>query len=544
MPPVNVLALYDIHGNIDALDAVLEDAPTADVVVVGGDAVPGPFAVATLERLQSLPTRWIRGNGEREVAAAVGAPAPAKDDLAAYTAALTATELDADRARALGELPLTLELDGVLYCHASPRRDDEMLTRLSPAGRYAEALAGIEAKVVVAGHTHQQDDRRVGDVRFINAGSVGLPYEGDGAARWLWVADGEPHLRATAYDSAATGAKMLAAWPDARSIEAALIAPIDPIEITRLFEASSARDRTDAVRPSRAAVSVFVTNTLRFWARDEPHRLGVDARERAPQARGEARPRRSDEVAQQRAVVGGIEVDAVAAQLPDRLRAQAADVAHGDAVAAGAQRLGVEVGERLVLGEVHVADVDPRAGAAALAAAEAVRVDELAADGLRQPAVVDRLVERAQPERRQHRRGGVQPAPDVARARAAVGAQQPAADDRDHAVGVDHVAVVAQRDDVRARDLRIGGERDRDLGEAVVERARCLRRRPSAARTRAWRRVRTRTCSPTPQPGIHEAIGGCGEPHLLRLRRRSAEPNHHPRDPRPAPAWTQPYRLI
>ena len=120
-----------------------------------------------------------------------------------------------------------------------------MLTRISPAERYAEALAGVEAKVVVAGHTHQQDDRPVGDVRFINAGSVGLPYEGDGAARWLWVADGEPQLRADGLRRGGRGRTMLAAWPDERSINASLIDPVDPIEITRFFEASSARGRTD-----------------------------------------------------------------------------------------------------------------------------------------------------------------------------------------------------------------------------------------------------------------------------------------------------------
>ena len=77
-----------------------------------------------------------------------------------------------------------------------------MLTRLSPAERWETALAGVGAALVVAGHTHQQDDRTVGGVRFVNAGSVGLPYEGDGAARWLWVADGVPELRHTAYDAA------------------------------------------------------------------------------------------------------------------------------------------------------------------------------------------------------------------------------------------------------------------------------------------------------------------------------------------------------
>jgi predicted phosphodiesterase len=140
---MRVLALFDIHGNPDALEAVLADDRAADpaVVVVGGDAVPGPFARATLGRLEAVrvPVRMLRGNGEREVAASVGAPAPT-DDLAAVTAALTAAELGADRALALGELPLTLECDGVLYCHASPRRDDEMLTRISPPDRWQEVL--------------------------------------------------------------------------------------------------------------------------------------------------------------------------------------------------------------------------------------------------------------------------------------------------------------------------------------------------------------------------------------------------------------------
>jgi predicted phosphodiesterase len=238
---MDVLALYDIHGNLDALDAVLADprAAGADAVLVGGDAVPGPFAAATLDRLESLgvPVHWIRGNGEREVGEAVGAPDPPPDDLAAVTAALTAAELGDARSRALGALPLTLEIDGVLYCHASPRRDDEMLTRLSTAERWEAALAGVPAGLVVAGHTHQQDDRVVGNVRFVNAGSVGLPYEGDGAARWLWVAGGEPELRRTEYDAAAAGARILAAgWPDARSVGGALTDPVEPLVVTRIFE--------------------------------------------------------------------------------------------------------------------------------------------------------------------------------------------------------------------------------------------------------------------------------------------------------------------
>ena len=238
---MNILALYDIHGNADALDAVLGDtrASEPDTVVIGGDVVPGPFADATLARLRELtvPLRWIRGNGEREVAESISLEDLPDDDLAARTAAITAAEIGPEQAQALGALPVTVEIDGVLFCHASPRRDDEMLTRLSLAERWNAALAGVDAALVVAGHTHQQDDRLVGSVRFVNAGSVGLPYEGDGSARWLWIADGVPDLRRTPYDNVRSGHRMLeAGWPDERSVTAALIDPIDPIVVTRIFE--------------------------------------------------------------------------------------------------------------------------------------------------------------------------------------------------------------------------------------------------------------------------------------------------------------------
>jgi putative phosphoesterase len=246
---VRILALYDIHGNVDALDAVLADPRAADpdAIVVGGDAVPGPFAADTLARLEALsvPVHWVRGNGEREVAEAVGAPPrPPDDDMILRTAHLTAAELGERRARALGDLPLTLRLDGVLFCHATPRRDDETLTRLTPAERFQIALAGADAPLVVAGHTHQQDDRAVGATRFVNAGSVGLPYEGDGAARWAWIADGEPDLRRTAYDAGAAGKRMLdAGWPDERSIGAALTDPVEAIVVTRIFEEMAGSQR-------------------------------------------------------------------------------------------------------------------------------------------------------------------------------------------------------------------------------------------------------------------------------------------------------------
>jgi hypothetical protein len=113
-----------------------------------------------------------------------------------------------------------------------------MLTRLSTAERWSDALGGVEAGLIVAGHTHQQDDRTVGQRRFVNAGSVGLPYEGDGAARWLWIDDGVPDLRVTEYAAAGAGGRFLAqGWPDERSVRAALIDGVEPIVVTQIFEA-------------------------------------------------------------------------------------------------------------------------------------------------------------------------------------------------------------------------------------------------------------------------------------------------------------------
>jgi predicted phosphodiesterase len=238
---MNVLALYDIHGNSDALRAVLADPRAADpdAVVVGGDVVPGPFASASLARLRAInaPTHWLRGNGEREVAAAIDGPAPTADDVSGRTASLTAAEIGTSLARNLAARPLCVQLDGVLYCHATPRSDEELVTRISPPEHLAEVLSGVEEELVVGGHTHQQDARTAEGRRFVNAGSVGLPYEGDGAARWLWVADGVPHLQRTEYDAAAAGARMMAIdWPDRRSVTAALTDPLDPMTVTKIFE--------------------------------------------------------------------------------------------------------------------------------------------------------------------------------------------------------------------------------------------------------------------------------------------------------------------
>jgi putative phosphoesterase len=215
---VRVAALYDIHGNLPALDAVLADVD-ADVILVGGDVAAGPWPAEVLERLHGLGehVRWIRGNADRELASP--AAAPKEGGPPPEVIAWARGRLSDDQIGFLADLPLTetIDVDGlgrVLFCHATPRSDDELLTRISPEERWRAAVAGLAADVVVCGHTHIQFDRMVGGVRIVNAGSVGMPYEAKQGAYWLLLGPDVEHRR-TAYDVDRTAVEIAAtAWPE------------------------------------------------------------------------------------------------------------------------------------------------------------------------------------------------------------------------------------------------------------------------------------------------------------------------------------------
>jgi putative phosphoesterase len=182
---VRIAALYDVHGNLPALQAVLADVEGegVDEIVFGGDLTWGPMPHETLQLVRSVENAsFVRGNADRE-----------PDDWERSC-------LSEEQIAFLQSQPPTVARDGVLYCHATPRSDDEIVTPATPDERLAEILAGVEQRVVVAGHTHMQQDRMVGDIRFVNAGSVGLPYEGEIAAFWALLVDGEPELRKTQVD--------------------------------------------------------------------------------------------------------------------------------------------------------------------------------------------------------------------------------------------------------------------------------------------------------------------------------------------------------
>ncbi len=131
-----------------------------------------------------------------------------------------------------------VRLDGALYCHGSPRSDEEIITALTPAERLAPMLAGVAEALVVCGHTHHQFELRAGEQRVVNAGSVGMPYEGRAGAFWLLVADGEPEPRHTDYDVEAAGAALRASgFPDVDDlIRESLVEPIDAASVARHFE--------------------------------------------------------------------------------------------------------------------------------------------------------------------------------------------------------------------------------------------------------------------------------------------------------------------
>jgi putative phosphoesterase len=180
MPPV--AALYDIHGNLPALEAVLAEVPDDAKVVVGGDICAGGEQPSeTLTRLRGLGdrVRWVRGNADRELFAGEGGlvPEPLVEE--------TRARLSAEEIAFLHDLPPTQRIGDVLYCHASPRNDVDIFTERTPEERIAFLFEGLDVATVVCGHTHTQYERTVNGVRVVNAGSVGMPYEEEPGAYWL-----------------------------------------------------------------------------------------------------------------------------------------------------------------------------------------------------------------------------------------------------------------------------------------------------------------------------------------------------------------------
>ncbi len=205
----------------------------------GGDLAWGPFPRETVDRAldPGLPALYVRGNGDREMAAATQG-----DDWTDHVSRWCGAQLDDRRRGFLGIQPetVTVEVEGlgdVLFCHGSPRSDEESLTFLTSEERLRDAVAGVEAAVVVCGHTHMQFDRSAGGPRVVNAGSVGMPYEGAPGAYWCLLDEGGVALRRTGYDFAAAAAAVEASGcPYAGEMAKDVLAPPGREETAARFE--------------------------------------------------------------------------------------------------------------------------------------------------------------------------------------------------------------------------------------------------------------------------------------------------------------------
>ncbi|HWD79837.1 MAG TPA: metallophosphoesterase family protein [Kribbella sp.] len=198
-----VAVLADIHGVLPALEAVLDEADVraAEVIVLAGDIASGPQPVETLDLLSSLGERvvWVRGNADRELVEMVrgtfvGEPPDAVSPWAAE-------QLRADQVDLLAQLPTTVTIGDVLFCHATPRDDLEMVLVDSPISRWAEVFTGLpeEVRTVACGHTHMPYARQVDRRQVVNAGSVGMPYGAPGPT-WALLSKNGVQLRYTPID--------------------------------------------------------------------------------------------------------------------------------------------------------------------------------------------------------------------------------------------------------------------------------------------------------------------------------------------------------
>ena len=221
---MRVAALYDVEGNVPALEAVLAELANIrpDAIVFGGDLYCGAQPVEVIDRARSLPNaRFILGNVDR------------LDD---SNVAFQVAQLRPDQRDFVAAFPPTVVIDDVLYSHGSPRSVDEAVTMLTPDDALREMVDGIAQKLVVIGHTHTQFDRRIDEHRIVNAGSVGAAWEREPGAYWALIEEGDVELRSTSYDVDAAVGALSADDPNRDMREGWIRGPHDPHAIAERIE--------------------------------------------------------------------------------------------------------------------------------------------------------------------------------------------------------------------------------------------------------------------------------------------------------------------
>jgi predicted phosphodiesterase len=250
---MRVAALYDIHGNLPALEAVLSEVEALDVdrLVIGGDFIWGPFPTETITLLRDLGDRAlvIAGNSEREVIDRLDETNELPPHLTAPVR-WTAERLDDDELAFVAALRKTIELDvdglgRTIFCHATPRSDEELITKTTPADALARVLEGVEPRVVVCGHTHMQYDRTIKGARVVNPGSVGMPYERTPGAYWALLGP-DVALRRARYDVVAAAETIRATGFPFERLAEILTSPPPQQDLIAQFEA--ARVEAEVIR--------------------------------------------------------------------------------------------------------------------------------------------------------------------------------------------------------------------------------------------------------------------------------------------------------
>lgn len=246
---MKIAALYDIHGNQPALQAVLKELEQVqpDVIVLGGDIVSGPMPAQTLKCLQQLTGKVLalRGNADREVVAACTgelATLNLPEEVAEVTQ-WVAQCLTPEQRDFLAQLPeyVTLELAGVgevLFCHATPYSDEAIFTPLTLLERLRTLFHDVKQPLVICGHTHMQFELNVDQVRVLNAGSVGMPYAEQPGAYWLLLAPEGCEFHRTSYDlEAAAQAVKASGYPQAQEFAEENVLTVPPAaEVMKIFE--------------------------------------------------------------------------------------------------------------------------------------------------------------------------------------------------------------------------------------------------------------------------------------------------------------------
>jgi predicted phosphodiesterase len=245
-----VAAIYDIHGNLPALEAVLSDLERIepDWLIVGGDVASGPMPAEVLDRLAGLGdfVRFIRGNADREVVSAYNMGAleieARMDDPVVRMSGWAAARLEERHCELLASFSeqVVVDVEGigeVLFCHATPRSDEEIITKLTPDGRLDEILSGVEQNLIVCGHVHAQYYRHLDGKRVVNAGSVGMPYQGEPVgAFWLLLGPGI-EFRRSEYDLQHAVSEFRAiGYPGTEDMAESLLQPPDPGWVAAFFE--------------------------------------------------------------------------------------------------------------------------------------------------------------------------------------------------------------------------------------------------------------------------------------------------------------------